>query len=305
MSSFTEQLIPFSVNDETFQTYCKVFGDVTHSPNGAIIILHGGPGASHDYLLPTADLALLSPYNAVIFYDQVGTGLSTHLPSKDISFWTIDLFIGELENILAHFNLTTPMSYYNIIGHSWGATLAAEFIVRRQPKGLRKLVLANCLASAKLRNAAIADIRKTLPSEVQEILRLHEKNGTTKSVEYLSAMDVFWKRHGCRLNSWPEEVKKSLKYWPEKDPTVLNSMRKGPENLATGWDITSRIYLMAHIPVLLINGEHDFMADSVCSPFFWGIEKVKWVKFSNSSHLPHWEERERFMEVVGDWLNAL
>ncbi|KAF5346296.1 hypothetical protein D9758_011529 [Tetrapyrgos nigripes] len=327
--SVKEEYIPFSVNDETFQTYCKIItpdhsnsnenlvhnlSDGRDNSNGTVIVLHGGPGCSHDYLLPLADLSL-PPYNlTVILYDQLGTGLSTHLPSKHISFWSIDLFISELENLLSHFHLHDGMSEassnsnsYNIIGHSWGAILAAEFIVRRRqlrppaPTGLRKLVLTNCLASASLRNAAIRSLRQKLPKDVLKTLQFHEEAGTTKSVEYRAAMDIFWQCHACRLDPWPEEVTRSIKYWPERDPTVLDSMRNGPENLSTGWDITSRIHLMAHIPLLLISGEYDFMTNPVCEPFFWGADKAKWVKFANSSHTPFWEERERFMEVVGRW----
>jgi L-proline amide hydrolase len=61
---------------------------------------------------------------------------------------------------------------------------------------------------------------------------------------------------------------------------------------------------MRHVPTLIINGEHDYMADSVCAPFYWGIDRVKWVKFANSSHNPHWEERERYMTVVGEFLDS-
>lgn len=80
--------------------------------------------------------------------------------------------------------------------------------------------------------------------------------------------------------------------------------RNGPAQLESGWDITSHIHLMKHVPTLLINGEYDVMADEVCAPFFWGIDKVKWVKFAKSSHVPHWEERERYVEVVGKYLTS-
>jgi L-proline amide hydrolase len=73
--------------------------------------------------------------------------------------------------------------------------------------------------------------------------------------------------------------------------------------LATSWDITQKIHLMRHVPTLIINGEHDFMDDSVCGPFFEGIDRVKWVKFAESSHAPQWEERERYISVIGKFLD--
>ncbi|KAJ7165692.1 proline-specific peptidase [Mycena crocata] len=296
---YTEGKIPFIVGDETFETYYKLVGDIASSTHGPLVVLHGGPGLSHDYLIPLADLASRTPTTAVVFYDQLGNGQSTHLRSKDPSFWTIDLFIAELENILAFFGVA---DCFNILGHSWGGALASEFIVRRQPPGLRYLVLANALASAKLRNEAISRLRPALPEDVQAILKKHEGEGTTKSDEYKAAMMVFWAKHGCKVQPFPAEFLHSIRLTDE-DPTVLEAMRNGSVGLATRWDITQDIRAMRHVPTLIINGEYDFMADSVCMPFFLGIDRVKWVKFANSSHTPHWEERERYIDVVGSFLN--
>jgi len=297
----TEGKIPFTVGEETFETYYKVIGDIHSSIHGPLLVLHGGPGISHDYLIPLADLASRSPSTAVIFYDQLGSGQSTRLPSKDTSFWTIDLFIAELENVLTYFKAANRFS---LLGHSWGGTLASEFIVRRQPRGLRCLVLSNALASARLRNEALARLRPGLPEDVQATLKKHEAAGTTKTEEYKAAMMVFWAKHGCRVHPFPPEFLHSISL-PDQDSTILDAMRKGSAGLDTRWDITERIHLMRHVPTLIINGAHDFMADSVCGPFFWGIDRVKWVRFADSSHSPQWEERERYMGVVGEFLENM
>lgn len=57
-------------------------------------------------------------------------------------------------------------------------------------------------------------------------------------------------------------------------------------------------------PTLLINGRYDEAQDSVMVPFFQALEKVKWVTFADSSHIPQWEERDRYMEIVGNFLRA-
>ena len=100
---FTEGFVAFNYQGETYQTYYKVFGDVANRSNTPLIALHGGPGLSHDYLLPLSDLA--DAGIPVIFYDQIGNARSTHLKSKPREFWTIDLFLDELENLLRHFNV--------------------------------------------------------------------------------------------------------------------------------------------------------------------------------------------------------
>ncbi|KAJ6450727.1 proline-specific peptidase [Mycena vitilis] len=294
----TEGKIPFIVGEEKFETYYKVVGDIASCSHGPLVVLHGGPGISHDYLIPLADLATRSPSTAVIFYDQLGNGQSTRLRTKDTSFWTIDLFIDELENVLAFFGVTDR---FNILGHSWGGTLVSEFIVRRKPPGLRCLVLASVLASSKLRNESLGRLRSELSEDIQAVLKKHEEAGTTKSEEYKAAMMVFWGKHGCRLQPFPPEFLHSISL-PEDDPTVLDAMRNGSVGLGTRWDITDKISAMRHVPTLITNGDYDYMADSVCGPFFWGIDHVKWVKFSNSSHTPHWEEREHYISVVGEFL---
>ncbi|KAJ7065980.1 proline-specific peptidase [Mycena belliarum] len=298
----TEGRIPFAVGDETFETYYKLFGDIASCPasDGPLVVLHGGPGITHDYLIPLSDLACRSTPRAVIFYDQLGNGRSTRLPGKDPTFWTIDLFIAELENLLAFFRIT---DCFNVLGHSWGGTLVSEFVVRRQPHGLRRLVLSSALASAKLRNEAIGRLRPGLPDDVQASLKKHEAAGSIKSEEYKAAMMVFYAKHACRLQPFPPEFLYSINH-AEKDPTVLDAMRNGSAGLGARWDVTDRIHLMRHIPTLLINGEYDYMTDSVCAPFYLGIDRVKWVKFAQSSHSPHWEERERYMGVVGGFLDG-
>ncbi|KAF9066946.1 proline-specific peptidase [Rhodocollybia butyracea] len=257
--SVTEGKICFIVDGESFETYYKLAGDLT------------------------------SPGQSVILYDQLGQGNSTHLQSKPISFWTIDLFIIELENLLTHFSISGS---FHLIGHSWGATLASEFVVRKQPPGLKRLVLSNGLASARLRNEAIAIRRKSLPVDVQEVLKTHEEAGTTQSPEYNAAMMVFHQAFTCRtIRPLPEDVLFSIK----------QNQRNGSAGLKDSWEITDRVHLI-RVPTLVINGEYDYMMDSVCAPFCSGIPDVKWVKFAESGHFPHWDERERYMETVLEFL---
>ena len=81
------------------ETWYRVTGDLA-SGKPPVFILHGGPGAAHNYV---DSYKLLSETGrAVIHYDQLGCGLSTHLPDADKSFWTPQLFVDELENLVDH-----------------------------------------------------------------------------------------------------------------------------------------------------------------------------------------------------------
>jgi pimeloyl-ACP methyl ester carboxylesterase len=69
------------------------------------------------------------------------------------------------------------------------------------------------------------------------------------------------------------------------------------------WSIVDELHTIS-VPTLLINGRYDEATDTVVQPFFDRVPKVKWVSFAESSHLPQWEERERYMEVVAGYLKA-
>jgi pimeloyl-ACP methyl ester carboxylesterase len=80
-------------------------------------------------------------------YDQLGCGRSTHLPEKKghVEFWTVKLFLAELDNLLTHLGIQGD---YDLFGHSWGGMLGSEHAVLH-PKGLKKLILADAPASRK------------------------------------------------------------------------------------------------------------------------------------------------------------
>lgn len=150
----------------------------------------------------------------------MGNGRSTHLQHKDTPFWTIDFFIDELVNLLAFFRINND---FDLLGHSWGGILAAEFIIRRQPRGLKHLILANSLASSRLRNNAVQRLRKHLPEAEQTVLREGDLAGNTSSPEYKAALFKFYEQFLCRLKPVPEQIMYSFTQ-SQVDPTVYAAM---------------------------------------------------------------------------------
>ena len=147
---------------------------------------------------------------------------------------------------------------------------------------------------------------EALPPEVQATLLKHEKAGTTSSPEYVKATRVFYDRHVCRVNPWPPEVARTFAAL-EEDPTVYLTMN-GPSEFHTigtlkHWTIVDRLHLI-QAPTLLISGKYDEATPACVQPFADRIKNVRWVKFENSSHMPHVEETERYLKVVGEFLSA-
>jgi L-proline amide hydrolase len=281
------------------RTWYKVTGDLgaLHPP---VVVLHGGPGCTHDYVDSLNELAATG--RAVVHYDQLGNGRSTHLPQKGADFWTVDLFLGELNRLLLHLGIAER---YDVFGQSWGGMLGAEHAVR-QPPGLRRLIIADSPANMRTWVAEANRLRRDLPSEVQDALTLHEEAGTTDSDAYRAASGVFYERHVCRVIPMPPEVARTFKAIDE-DPTVYHTMNGPTEFHVVGtmknWTIESRLHAIA-VPTLLISGRYDEATELCVQPFADFIPDVRWRLFENSSHMPHVEEKEACLAAVADFLDA-
>lgn len=289
-----EGIIPFG----GYETWYRITGEL-RSDRAPLVTLHGGPGCTHDYLLTMADLAERTG-RAVIHYDQLGNGRSTHLPEKGADFWTVELFLAELDNLLAALGIKDD---YHLLGQSWGGMLGAEHAVRR-PAGLRSLTIADSPASMELWVAEANRLRDLLPPEVQATLLAHEADETYDHPDYLKAVQVFYDRHVCRVVPNPPEVTASFAAL-ETDPTVYGTMNGPNEFHVLGtlrsWSIIDRLDRIA-VPTQLISGAHDEATAACVQPFADAIPDVRWEVLPESSHLPHVEERDDFMTLLAGFL---
>lgn len=278
------------------RTWFRVTGDLD-SGRLPLIVAHGGPGCTHDYVDSFKDLAATG--RAVVHYDQIGNGRSTHLPDAPSEYWVVDLFLAELNNLIAHLGIRD----YALLGQSWGGILGAEHAVR-QPAGLKALIIANSPASMALWSEAANELRQALPAEVQATLLQHERAGTTDSAEYRAASDVFYARHVCRVQPMPAEVARTFAAI-DADPTVYHAMNGPTEFHVIGsmrhWTIIDRLSRI-QVPTLLISGRYDEATPATVQPFADGIADVQWEIFEHSSHMPHVEERDACMACVARFL---
>jgi proline-specific peptidase len=211
------------------KTWYKIYGDLSSSSTGRpLVILHGGPGACHNYLLPLADLAA-SPHSIpIVLYDQIGNGNSTHLREKrlDTEFWVPDLFMKELDNLLRHLGIEND---YDLLGQSWGGMLGSMWAMSdyEGAKGMKRLIISNSPSSMALWVEACNSLRKYLPRDVDDALERHERDGTYKNSEYEEAVMVFYKKHLCRVVPFPDYVMDSLN-WLERDDTTYFTMWVSP-----------------------------------------------------------------------------
>ena len=279
-----------------WKTWYRITGDLD-AGKAPLVALHGGPGVPHNYLLRLA--ALAKSGRAVVHYDQVGTGRSTHLPDRGPDFWQVPLFVDELDSLLRHLGIAQS---YHLLGQSWGGMLGAEHAVLKPP-GLRSLVIMDSPASMALWLQEANKLRALLPPAVQATLLAHEAAGTTDSDEYQVAVRVFYDRHLCRV-AWPPELEASFAAVAE-DPTVYHTMNGPSEFHCIGtireWSIIDRLDRVA-APTLLISGRHDEATPAVVQPYADRIADVRWMVFEHSSHLPHIEETDACLAAIDSFI---
>ncbi|GMA86106.1 hypothetical protein GCM10025868_13560 [Angustibacter aerolatus] len=284
----------------TVETWYQVVGDLD-AGLPPLLVVHGGPGATHDYLLAMADLA--GDGRAVVFYDQVGNGRSTHLPDLDPALWTVQAVRRRAwPPWCATSGCTSAGSTCSV---SRGAACSAPSTCSTTPR-------AACCRSpwptarrpSSLWLQACGRLREGLDPDVQAALQRHEDAGTTDSPEYQEAMKVFYDRHVCRVLPNPPEVAATFAAI-ESDPTVYMAMN-GPSEFhvigsLVGWSLIDRLHRVP-VPTLVLAGEHDEAQPEVWEPFTALIPQVRSHVVAGASHMPHVEQPQEFLDVVSTFL---
>lgn len=261
-----------------------------------LLVLHGGPGATSSYL---ENLDVLSDERPVVFYDQLGGGRSEK--PDDISLWTIERFVDELAAVREALSLERLV----ILGQSWGALLAAAYLLARGTEGVRGLIL-----SAPLLNVPqwIDDQRKLLrqmPHEIRNAVNDAEVSGNFDSDAYQAAMDVYYRRHLCRLAPWPECLTRTFE---EMGAQVYKTMWGPSEFTCTG--TLASVNLLPQlkeldVPVLITCGRYDEATPATCQEYCNHIPGAQLAVFEEASHSHHLEQAEHYFAVVRNFLTQI
>ena len=256
---------------------------------------------AHDYCEPIADLSRFG--RACVLYDQVGCGKSQHLPDAPAEFWTPQLFKDELVELTTQLGIA---GRHAVVGPVLGRDARDGVRARPPARPARRSSSPTRPASMTLWVSEANRLRADLPADVQETLTRHEQEGTTDDPEYQAAVRVFYDRHLCRV-PWPDCVQRSFDQM-EADPTVYHTMNGPSEFHVVGslktWDITDRLPEIT-TPTLLVSGRHDEATPLIVGEIHERIPGSQWALFEESSHMPHVEEPEAFLERVEEFLRSI
>ncbi len=267
-----------------------------HLENGKtpLICLHGGPGCSHDYLLP---LTLLANSRPVILYDQLDCGRSDRPGNRDL--WTVEHFVDEIDALRTQLGLAEVA----VFGSSCGGTWAASYAVR-QPAGLRALILASPFLSAPIYMRDAESLRAALPASVREALAAHEEAGTTASEEYRHAVTYWHEQFICRTLPWPPCVQRMVELW---NADLYGYMWGPSEAKCTGtlrsFDLTGELGAI-NVPSWFVCGEFDEITPQSVTEFARSTPGSRLDVIAGASHMPHIEQQSVFMDLARQFLDA-
>jgi proline-specific peptidase len=255
--------------------------------------VHGGPGATHDYLLPLSDLGRLG--YRVVFYDALGCGRSDLPAGTSLYTWEHDLLV------LDQVRRSLGGGRIHLMGSSYGGMLVLAY-ASRHPEHLRSLNATGGLCDVAFATREMRRLVGELPARTRAVLRKYERRKEYQHPEYEEALLTFYRKHLCRLWPWPEDVQSSLVriskpvYFTMNGPneyTIIGNIKD--------IDFSSDLGRIT-VPTLLIHGRYDEVTPAVGDRIHRKIPGSRLHVFPRSSHTSFWEERSDYMRLVGSFL---
>jgi proline iminopeptidase len=273
-----------------------------------LMIVHGGPGASHDYFLPY--LLPLARHNKLIFIDERGSGKSEKL--QDASKYTVENMADDCEAVRQALGL----GKISLLGHSYGGVVVQAYAFKYQ-KNLTHLILGSTFSSTTEINQALAKIKAAMPDDKR------------KRADELEKAGLFNKGEVWEHGRYPEEYAKlawGVGYFP-----FLYQNRPDPNydplsgNTSTSWDLYREMWgsdgefivdgnlksvewagklWMIKVPTLIIVGDHDESDPVMSKEINAKIKGSKLVIVPNSGHMTFIDQPDLFIKSVSDFVNG-
>ena len=261
-----------------------------------LFLLNGGPGLPCDYLrdplIPLAEAGY-----RVVTYDQLGTGKSDR--PRDPKLWTIGRYVREVETVRRALKLPA----LHLLGQSWGGWLSIEYALTF-PKSVKTLVLSNTCADMPHLISELERLCAALGPETVAMMRRHEAEGTYDHPEYNAAITLLNYRHVHRLDTIPPSLKASLDHWNMGPYMTM----QGPNEFVYIGNLKdwNRLPELGRIgqPTLILVGYFDEIGPSSAMRMHHALPASRVVLFKHSSHLPMYEEPERYLAEVKRFLDA-
>jgi proline iminopeptidase len=291
------KMIPINTPKGVFHVWTKRVGN---NPTVKVLLLHGGPGFTHEYLeafdgyLPGAGIEYY-------YYDQLGSAFSDQ--PDDAGLWDLPRFVDEVEQVRKALRLDAKNLY--LFGHSWGGLLAIEYALK-YPENFRGLIISDMMSSIPAYNeyAERVLMPEMDPKALAEIQAL-EDAGKTDDPRYMELlMPSHYEKHILRMpaEQWPDPVMRALKHLNNK---VYVPMQGPSEFRASGklvrWDRTADLEKIS-LPTLVIGARYDTMDPRFMEMMSKKLKKGRYLYCANGSHLAMYDDQKTYMDGIISFL---
>ena len=294
--------IPVSTPAGTYRVWVKRIGN---NPALRVLLLHGGPGSTHEYL-EACDSYLPAAGVEYYYYDQLGSGFSDQ-PAEP-SLWELDRFVDEVEQVRGALGLS--QENFVLYGQSWGGILAIEYALRHQ-EHLRGLVISNMMSSVPAYNTYAEQV--LMPemdqSALAEIKSL-EAAGDIENPRYMQLLyEQHYVHHVLRMppDEWPDSVQRGFAHI---NPAIYVSMQ-GPSELGISsdaklarWDRTDQLSSI-EVPALVIGARYDTMDPAYLAMMADRLPAGQYLHCPNGSHLAMYDDQQAYFGGLIGFLHDL
>ena len=281
-----EKYIPF----REYQTYVRIVKE-DDQDGVPILLLHGGPGSTHNYFEVLDPLAKQRP---VISYDQLGCGNSyvDHHPQ----LWTLSTWMEELDNVIKSLHLTR----FHLLGQSWGGMLALAYALQ-QPQGLQSLILSSTLSSSQLWGREQHRMLKYMTKEEQDAITKAEETGNWQDEMAQKAIARYMKLHCADIrDNDPECLRRKKRSGTESYMTAWGPNELTPQGTLKNFDVTDKLCEIK-VPCLIISGTDDLCTPLIAKTMYDHLPYARWELFANARHMVFAEYTEKYLQLLADW----
>ena len=294
------RMIPISTPRGEFRVWTKRVGI---NPTTKMLLLHGGPGATHEYL-EACDSFLPGAGVEYFYYDQLGSAYSDQPNEPDL--WEIDRFVDEVEQVRRALGLG-PDNFY-LYGQSWGGVLAIEYALAHHEQ-LKGLIVSNMMSSVPAyndyaRNVIMPALDQDALAEIMEL----ERAGDIENPRYEELLIAHhYVRHVLRMpaEDWPDPVKRAFAhlnssiYVPMQGPSELGASGK-----LLNWDRSADLDGVT-VPTLVIGAAHDTMDPAHLREMASRFPNGRYLHCPDGSHLAMYDDQEVYFAGLIDFLREV
>lgn len=286
------KMIPIETSAGTFNVWTKRVGN---NPTMKILLLHGGPGATHEYFecfdsyLPNAGIEYY-------YYDQLESFYSDQ-PS-DSSLWSVERYVEEVEQVRKALGL--DKSNFYLLGHSWGGILGIEYALKYQ-ENLKGLIISNMVPSIPDYIQYANDVLgpQLDPAVLKEIRDLEAKGEYTNPRYGELVFTHYYPEHVLRmpLEEWPNPVNRAFAningdlYLTMQGPSEFGVV--GDAKLKS-WDRKADLNKIT-VPTLSIGGAHDTMDPKQMEWMASEVQQGRYLLCPNGSHMSMYDDQETYL----------